>query len=108
MTTRKPPVLVVLQLTGGNDILNTVVPYTNPLYYDNRKKVRIEPDAVLPIDDTYGFHPSMAAIKPFWDAAKMAILNGVGSGTPSYPPFRSMAFCYPAEPQAMASDGWLG
>jgi uncharacterized protein (DUF1501 family) len=48
--TKKPPTLVVLQLTGGNDILNTVVPYTNNDYYDARKRVRIEPDAVLPID----------------------------------------------------------
>ena len=73
-TAKKPPTLVVLQLTGGNDVLNTVVPYTDGRYYDNRKRVRIEPEAVLPIDDRYGFHPSLAAIKPFWDAGQMAIV----------------------------------
>jgi uncharacterized protein (DUF1501 family) len=106
--TAKEPVLVVLQLTGGNDILNTVVPYTNPLYYDNRPRVRIEPEAVLPIDDQYGFHPSLAALKPFWDRGKMAIVNGVGYEDPSYSHFRSMDIWYTAEPKAMATDGWLG
>jgi uncharacterized protein (DUF1501 family) len=106
--TAKDPVLVVLQLTGGNDILNTVVPYTNPLYYDNRPRVRIEPEAVLPIDGQYGFHPSLAALKPFWDQGKMAIVNGVGYEDPSYSHFRSMDIWYTAEPKAMATDGWLG
>jgi uncharacterized protein (DUF1501 family) len=108
MTTTKPPTLVVLQLTGGNDILNTVVPYTTPLYYDNRPKVRIEPETVLPIDEQYGFHPSLAAIKPFWDDGKLAIVNGVGYENPSYSHFRSMDIWYTAEPRAVATDGWLG
>ena len=84
------------------------MPYTNPLYYDSRKKVRIEPEAVLRIDDQYGFHPSMAAVKPFWDRGKMAIVNGVGYDEPSYSHFRSMDIWYTAEPKAMATDGWLG
>ncbi|MDP8921811.1 MAG: hypothetical protein M3O34_02925, partial [Chloroflexota bacterium] len=108
MATRNPPVLVVLQLTGGNDILNTVVPYTNPLYYDSRKRVHVAPEQVLPIDDTYGFHPSLAAIKPFWDAGKMAIVNGVGYENPNYSHFRSMDIWYTAEPTTVATDGWLG
>ena len=108
MTTRKPPVLVVLQLTGGNDPLNTLVPYGNPLYYDNRPAVHIRPDAVLPIDDSYGFHPNMAAIKPFYDRGKMAIINGVGYANPNYSHFRSMDIWYTAEPDKIAVDGWLG
>ncbi|MFN8524567.1 MAG: DUF1501 domain-containing protein [Chloroflexota bacterium] len=108
MPSTKPPTLVVLQLTGGNDILNTVVPFSNPLYYDNRTRVRIEPDAVLPIDGQYGFHPSLEAIKPFWDAGKMAIVNGIGYQNPSYSHFRSMDIWYTAEPEKMATDGWLG
>jgi uncharacterized protein (DUF1501 family) len=50
-TIRKPPTLVVLQLTGGNDVLNTLVPYGNPVYYDQRPTVRIPEEQVLPIDD---------------------------------------------------------
>src|SRR5690349_2840992 len=101
MPTRKPPILVVLQLTGGNDILNTVVPYTNPLYYDNRRRVHVAPEQVLPIDDTYGFHPSLAAIKPFWDAGKLAIVNGVGYEHPNYSHFRSMDIWYTAQPETV-------
>jgi uncharacterized protein (DUF1501 family) len=109
MATRAtPPTLVVLQLTGGNDPLNTVVPYTNPLYYDNRPKVHIKAEDVLPIDDQYGFHPSMELIKPFWDSGKMAIVAGTGYEDPSYSHFRSMDIWYTAEPKAVLTDGWLG
>ena len=103
-----PPTLVVLQLTGGNDALNTVVPYGNPLYYDQRPTVRIPEDQVLPIDDDYGFHPSMAALKPFWDQGHMAIVNGIGYPKPDYSHFRSMDIWYTAQPETMATDGWLG
>src|SRR4051794_24250456 len=106
--TKKPPTLVVLQLTGGNDPLNTVVPYTNPVYYDQRPKVHVKPADVLKIDDQYGFHPSMAPIKPFWDDGKMAIVAGTGYEDASYSHFRSMDIWYTAEPKEVATDGWLG
>jgi uncharacterized protein (DUF1501 family) len=106
--TRKPSTLVVLQLTGGNDALNTVVPYGNPLYYDQRPTVRIPEDQVLPIDEHYGFHPSMAALKPFWDQGQLAIINGIGYPKPDYSHFRSMDIWYTARPETMATDGWLG
>ena len=105
---RKPPTLVVLQLTGGNDPLNTVVPYGNPLYYDQRPTVRILEDQVLPIDEHYGFHPSLAALKLFWDQGQMAIVNGIGYPRPDYSHFRSMDIWYTAQPETMASDRWLG
>ena len=63
----KPNVLVVVQLSGGNDFMNTVVPYTNPLYHDFRKTTGIAEDKALPIDDTYGFHPAMGQFKQLWD-----------------------------------------
>src|SRR4051812_49135824 len=106
--TKKPPTLVVLQLTGGNDTLNTVIPYADPLYYDNRPNVRIAEEDVLKIDDRFGFHPSMAAIKPFWDDGKMAVINGVGYPDPNYSHFRSMDIWYTAQPETIATDGWLG
>jgi len=102
------PTLVVLQLTGGNDMLNTVVPYGDPLYYDNRRTVRIPEDQVLHIDNRYGFNPAMRAIKPFWDEGKMAIINGVGYPNPNYSHFRSMDIWYTCEPDKIATDGWLG
>src|SRR5215212_5832537 len=108
MTTKKAPTLVVLQLTGGNDAINTVVPFSNSLYYDNRKNVRINAEDVLKIDTDYGFHPSMAALKPFWDNGKMAIINGIGYPNPNYSHFRSMDIWYTAEPEKMSADGWLG
>jgi uncharacterized protein (DUF1501 family) len=104
----KPPTLVVLQLTGGNDPLNTIVPYGEGLYYDLRKTVRIAQGDVLPIDNRFGFHPSMQAIKPFWDAGNMAIINGVGYPNPNYSHFRSMDIWYTCEPDKIATDGWLG
>jgi uncharacterized protein (DUF1501 family) len=108
MTSKKAPTLVVLQLTGGNDAINTVIPYSNPLYYDNRTTVRINADDVLKLDQNLGFNPSMAALKPFWDAGKMAVINGIGYENPNYSHFRSMDIWYTAEPSKIATDGWLG
>jgi len=108
MAAKKPPTLIVLQLAGGNDALNTVIPYGDPLYYDNRKTVRIAEEDVLKIDDRFGFHPSMAALKPFWDDKKMAVIAGIGYPNPNYSHFRSMDIWYTAEPDKISTDGWLG
>ena len=83
MEMKKPPTLVVLQLTGGNDALNTVIPHGNSLYWENRPTLAIPEDQILRIDNQYGFHPSMAALKPFWDRRKMAVVMGVGYEDPS-------------------------
>ena len=107
-STKKDPVLVVLQLSGGNDILNTLVPYTNPLYYDNRPNVRIPEDQVLPINDTLGFNPNMAPRKALYDAGKVAVIQGVGYPTPNRSHFRSMDIWHTCEPEKMADEGWLG
>ena len=105
---KKPPTLVVLQLTGGNDALNTVIPHGNSLYWENRPTLHIPEADILRIDDMYGFHPSMAAIKPFWDRGKMAVVMGVGYEDPSYSHFRSADIWYTAEPEKVIVDGWLG
>src|SRR5262249_39997068 len=102
------PTLVVLQLTGANDYLNTVVPYTNPLYYDNRPTVDIAPEQVLPIDDAVGFHPNMQAIKRLYYEGKVAIIHGIGYPNPNYSHFRSMDIWYTCEPEKVSSEGWLG
>ena len=77
-STRSDPVVVVLQLTGANDYLNTVIPYTNPLYRDNRPNVGIPEDKVLPIDDVLAFHPNMGPVKTLYDGGKVAIIHGIG------------------------------
>ena len=62
-TIKKDPVLVVLQLSGGNDYMNTIVPYTDGLYYDNRKAVALTEDQVLHIDGGFGLNPAMGPLK---------------------------------------------
>ena len=107
-STRKDPVLVVLQLSGGNDGLNTIVPYANPRYADNRPNIRIPEDQVLPINDEIGFNPNLAPLKKLYDAGSMAIIQGVGYPHPNRSHFRSMDIWHTCEPDKIASDGWLG
>ncbi|MFQ6026927.1 MAG: DUF1501 domain-containing protein [Dehalococcoidia bacterium] len=107
-STKKDPILVVLQLTGGNDYLNTVIPYGNPLYYDNRPNVGIPQDQVLPIDDNFGFNPALAPIKNLYDQGKVAVINGIGYPTPNRSHFRSMDIWHTCEPDKVGTEGWLG
>jgi uncharacterized protein (DUF1501 family) len=100
--------LVVIQLSGGNDCLNTVVPYTNGLYYDFRPTVNIAAENVLPIDGAFGFNPSMGPIKRVWDEGKVAIINGIGYPRPDRSHFRSMDIWHTAEPEKIGKEGWLG
>ena len=104
----KDPVLVVLQLSGGNDGLNTVIPYSNPLYYDNRPKVGIPEDQVLAINDSIGFHPAMGPMKKLYDEGKLAIIQGIGYPKPSRSHFRSMDIWHTCEPEKVGTEGWLG
>jgi len=105
---KKDPVLVVLQLSGGNDGLNTIIPYTNPLYNDNRPAVRVPDDQVLQINDEIGFNPAMAPMKRLYDDGKLAIIQGIGYPTPSRSHFRSMDIWHTCEPEKVGDEGWLG
>ena len=100
--------LVVLQLSGGNDYLNTLVPYNNGHYYDYRKSIAIEPEKVLKINDEIGFTPAMAPIKALWDEGKVAIIHGIGYPDPNRSHFRSMDIWHTALPDEMGTEGWLG
>jgi uncharacterized protein (DUF1501 family) len=104
----KPPVLVVLQLSGGNDVLNTVVPYGDGLYYDFRPTTGIAEDKVIHLDDSFGLHPTMGPIKDLWDDGNVAIMNGIGYPQPDRSHFRSMDIWHTAEPEKFVSEGWLG
>ncbi len=101
-------ILVVLQLSGGNDMLNTLVPYGDPLYRDNRPAVRIEEDQVLPLDDYRGFNPKLAPIKDLYDKGKVAVIQGTGYPNPNRSHFRSMDIWHTCEPEKTGTEGWLG
>ena len=108
VSTKKDPVLAVLSLSGGNDGLNTVIPFTNPLYRDYRPKLGIAEGQVLPITNELGFHPTMGPLKKFWDEGKLAVFLGVGYPNPSYSHFRSMDIWHTCEPEKIGTEGWLG
>jgi uncharacterized protein (DUF1501 family) len=108
VTNSKDRVLSVLQLSGGNDALNTIIPYGDPLYKDNRPDVGVSDDQVLPIDNHIGFHPSMKAMKELYDQGKVAIILGVGYANPNRSHFRSMDIWHTCEPEKNGTDGWLG
>ncbi len=107
-STKKDPVVVVLQLTGGNDYFNTIIPYTDPLYYDNRPVVKYPEDEIIKIDDKIGMAPSMGPIKDLYDQGKVAIIHGVGYADSPRSHFRSMDIWHTCEPDKVGTEGWAG
>ena len=107
-SSKKDPVLVVLQLTGGNDYLNTVIPYANPLYRDNRPAVGVAEGRELQLDDKVGLHPEMGPIKNMFDKGQVAIIHGVGYPDSPRSHFRSMDIWHTCEPDKLGTEGWLG
>ncbi|HEV7663174.1 MAG TPA: DUF1501 domain-containing protein [Chloroflexota bacterium] len=102
-------VLVVVQLSGGHDGLNAVVPYGNGLYYQLRPQIGIAADQVLHLDEQIGLHPNLKSFKALYDNRQLAIIQGVGYPNPSRSHFRSMEIWHSAQPEgAPASQGWLG
>ena len=108
MSSQRAPSLVVIQLSGGNDAMNTVVPYTNGIYHDSRSTIHLTEDEVLDLNGTLGLHPSLGPIKSLWDEGNVAIVNGVGYPQPNRSHFRSMDIWHTGEPEEIAPDGWLG
>ena len=107
-STKKDPVIVILQLTGGNDYYNTLIPYTDPLYYDNRPNVKYEQEDIIKINDEYGLMPTMGPIKEMFDQGKVAIVNGVGYTNSPRSHFRSMDIWHTCEPDKVGTEGWIG
>ncbi|HEX3604909.1 MAG TPA: DUF1501 domain-containing protein [Candidatus Dormibacteraeota bacterium] len=101
-------VLVVLQLGGGNDGLNTVVPFADPAYASARPTLGIPADRVLRIDDHVGLNPAMPQLKSLYDAGRVAIVQGVGYDQPTYSHFEGLYVWEHADPQRRQTDGWLG
>ena len=105
--TKKDPVVVILQLTGANDYMNTIIPYTNGEYYDNRPKVRIPQDTVLPIDDELAFNPNMGPLKDMYDNGNVAIIHGIGFENSPRSHFRAMDIWHTCEPEVVGTEGWV-
>ena len=107
-TNKKDRVLVVLQMTGAYDALNTVIPYNDPHYTDYRQAVSVDPADVLHINDEVGFHPAMYPIKGLYDQGKVAVIQGIGYPEPNRSHFRSLDIWHTAEPAKIITEGWLG
>ena len=101
--------LVVVQLSGGNDGLNAVIPYGSGLYYQLRPQIGIAPEQVLQLDDQIGLHPSLKSFKQLYDRQQLAIVQGVGYPNASRSHFRSMEIWHTARPESSGpGQGWLG
>ena len=102
-------ILVVVQLSGGNDGLNTVVPYRNDIYYRERPGIAIKPDAVLKMNDDIGLHPAMTPLKALYDDGLLTVINNVGYPNPDRSHFRSMDIWQTAtDSDKYGQTGWLG
>jgi uncharacterized protein (DUF1501 family) len=101
-------VLVVVQLGGGNDTLNTLVPYADPTYYQLRPTLAVPQAQVLPLSDQVGFNPNFSALKGLYDASELAVVQGVGYPNPNRSHFRSTDIWTSGRPDIMEPTGWLG
>lgn len=100
--------LIVVQLAGGNDDLNMVVPYTDATYLSSRPTLRVEPSTAIRLDDRLGFNPVMGNLKRIWDQKQLALIEGVGYPEPQYSHFDAMTIWQTAAPKGEFNDGWLG
>ncbi len=102
-------VLVLIQLAGGNDGLNTLIPYGDSAYYKARPGIGIPKNQVLRINDHVGLHPRLSGLKELYDEGNLAIVQGVGYPQTDRSHFRSMDIWQSAQPLNQAPrDGWLG
>lgn len=104
----KSKILVLVQLSGGNDGLNTVIPYFNGAYYDARPTLAIAQEKVLRLDGKVGLNPSMTGIVDLYRRGKVAVVQAVGYPNPNRSHFRSMEIWQTAQPDKIADYGWLG
>lgn len=100
--------LVVVQLSGGNDGINTLIPYGLGGYYDARPMLRLGESEVLALNGSIGLHPSLTGLFKYYEEGKLAIVQGVGYPNPDRSHFRSMDIWQTAEPDKLSYSGWLG
>lgn len=100
--------LIVVQMAGGNDGLNTIVPYTDGAYYQARPTLAVKPADVIPLNDRLGMHPALAAFKPLWQAGKLAVVEGVGYPNANLSHFVAMDIWQTLDLNGQGASGWLG
>ncbi len=104
----KGKILVVIQMSGGNDALNTLVPYTNGAYYAARPTLAIPKKEVLTLGGDVGLNPALKPLMKLWDDGALALVQGVGYPNPNRSHFESMAIWHTADPKARETEGWIG
>ncbi len=102
------PILVAVELSGGNDGLNSVVPHADDAYYRARPTIGIRQPDLLPLDDHYGFNPGMLGLQRLWREGHLAIVHGCGYAQPSFSHFTSMAYWHTGAPHRGNEYGWMG
>ena len=101
--------LVIIQLSGGNDGLNTIIPYTNDIYYKKRPDLAVPKNELIKVTDELGFHQSLAPLKNLYDQGYLSIINNVGYPNPNRSHFRSTDIWQTASDANQYLDtGWLG
>ncbi|TND08951.1 MAG: hypothetical protein FD123_1805 [Bacteroidetes bacterium] len=101
--------LVVVQLSGGNDGLNTIVPFENPVYHNSRTQLALKENEIIRINETLAFNKSLEALRPVWDQGYMSVLNGVGYPNPDRSHFRSLDIWHTAsDANEYLNTGWIG
>ncbi len=107
-TGKDSPILVILQMAGGNDGLNMVVPYADDAYYRARPKIGIAAGNVLKVDDHVGLHPRLKTLRGFYDEGRLGVIQGVGYPNPNRSHFRSTDIWQTAtDSNKFANKGWL-
>lgn len=104
----KDNILVMVQLTGGNDGLNTVIPFDDPLYAKYRPTIKIAKDQIKKVDDKFGLHPALDGLAKLLEKQALCIVQGVGYPNPSQSHFRSMDIWQAASMAETLTEGWLG
>jgi uncharacterized protein (DUF1501 family) len=107
-STPKNATLVLCTLYGGNDGLNTVIPYQDGNYLGGRGQLAYQPHEVIPLEDGLALHPNLKGLKKLWDARQLAIVRGVGYPNPNFSHFRSMDIWQTGVPETSVATGWLG
>ncbi len=104
----KDTILVVVEMNGGNDGLNMVIPYADDLYHKARPTLRKTKEQVIRLNDHVGLHPAMRSFEPLWQQGQLAVLQGIGYPNPDRSHFESMDIWHMGDPTRKLGTGWVG